>query len=116
MRGFRNVLALGIASAVAFMAAPAWAQADFTGAGEESELDCNGGAASVTGASNVLTITGACTRLTITGADNQVTVDLAKVSTIRVEGAGNQIRWRAPGTAKPRLAVTGAGNRISRQR
>jgi hypothetical protein len=50
------------------------------------------------------------------GASNRITIDLAKASTIRVEGADNEIRWRAPGTAKPRLNVVGAANRISRLR
>ncbi|AQR75856.1 hypothetical protein BXU08_11830 [Sphingomonas sp. LM7] len=95
---------------------PAQAQAEFTGAGEESELDCDGAAATIEGASNILTITGACTSLTVTGAGNRITVDLAQASRIQVVGADNEIRWRAPGTAKPRLSVTGAGNRISRQR
>jgi hypothetical protein len=111
-----NVAFLGLAPAALFAAVPAQAQAEFTGAGEESELDCNGGAASIEGASNVLTITGACTGLTITGAGNRVTVDLAKISRIHVVGADNEIRWQTAGTAKPRLSVTGAGNRISRAR
>ena len=98
------------------MAAPARAQAEFSGAGEEAELDCGEGAAVIEGASNILTITGACTSLTVTGASNRITVDLAKVSMIRVEGADNIIRWRAPGTAKPRLNIAGASNRISRLR
>ena len=34
---------LGLASAALFASMPAQAQAEFTGAGEESELDCNGG-------------------------------------------------------------------------
>ncbi|MDV3456529.1 DUF3060 domain-containing protein [Sphingomonas sp. HF-S4] len=113
---YRNMVFLGLAPAALLGAMPAQAQADFTGAGEESELDCNGGAASIEGASNVMTITGACTSLTITGAGNRVTIDLAKVSRIRVVGASNEIYWRAPGTAKPRLSVQGAGNRISRAR
>ncbi|NIJ19731.1 hypothetical protein FHS95_001400 [Sphingomonas naasensis] len=114
MPGFRNIALWGMAPAAMFMAAPACAQAEFTGADEEAALDCGGGAATIVGSGNVLTITGACTRLTITGAGNRVTVDLARISAVHVEGADNQIQWRAPGTAKPRLAVTGAGNRISR--
>lgn len=116
MQMFGKVAFLGFTSAALFAALPAQAQAEFTGAGEESELDCNGGGASIEGASNVMTITGACTSLMITGAGNRVTIDLAKVSRIQVVGASNEIYWRAPGTAKPRLSVTGAGNRISRAR
>ena len=104
------VLTAGVA------ATPACAQVEFNGAGETSELDCGGGVASIEGASNVLTITGACSSLTIVGASNQITIDLASKSAIRVEGASNEIYWRAPGAAKPRVSVTGAGNRVARQR
>ena len=116
MRGIRRVTLVAMASATVFMAVPAQAQADFSGAGEEAELDCDGGAAVIEGASNTLTITGACTSLTVTGAGNRITVDLAKASVIRVEGADNVIRWRAPGTAKPRLNIAGAANRVARLR
>lgn len=75
----------------------ALAQADFTGAGEESELDCAGGAATITGAENRLHISGGCT-------------------TLSIQGAGNEIRWIAPGQAKPTLHIVGAGNKISRQK
>jgi hypothetical protein len=116
MRDFKRTAFLVVASAGIFTAMPACAQTEFTGAGETSELDCDGGGATIEGASNILTITGSCTSLQVTGAGNRITVDLAKVSTVRVEGADNEIRWRAPGTAKPRLNVVGASNRISRQR
>jgi hypothetical protein len=116
MREVRTVTLVAMASAAIFMALPAQAQADFSGAGEEAELDCGEGAAVIEGASNVLTITGACTSLTVTGAGNRITVDLGKVSAIRVEGADNVIGWRAPGTAKPRLNIAGAGNRVTRLR
>lgn len=116
MRGFRTATLITIAAAAVCMAAPARAQAEFSGAGEEAVLDCGEDAAVIEGASNILTITGACTSLTVTGAGNRITVDLAKTSIIRVEGADNVIGWRAPGTAKPRLNVAGAGNRISRLR
>ncbi|MEN3748283.1 DUF3060 domain-containing protein [Sphingomonas sp. HF-S3] len=116
MLNLRNVVLGGLGAAAVFLALPAQAQTVFTGAGEESELDCDGGAVSVEGASNTLTITGDCTRLTVSGASNRITVELAAASSIRVEGAGNQIRWRAPGTAKPRTSIVGAGNRISQLR
>lgn len=116
MRDLRAATFVVLALAAGVAAAPACAQAEFSGAGETSELDCGGGAASVEGASNVLTITGACSSLTIAGASNRITIDLASTSAIRVEGADNEIYWRAPGTAKPRVSVTGAGNRIARLR
>lgn len=92
------------------------AQADFTGAGEESELDCGGGAATITGAENRLQISGGCTTLSVQGAGNVISVDMAAKSAIHVTGAGNEIRWIAPGQAKPRLHIVGAGNKISRQK
>lgn len=107
---------IAFAGAALFAAAPASAQATFTGAGETSELDCAGGTVVIEGASNILTITGACTGLTVVGASNRITIDLAKVSAIRVEGAGNEIHWQAPGTSKPRISVAGAANLISRRR
>jgi hypothetical protein len=116
MRDLRAAALVISALAAGVAAAPAYAQVEFNGAGETSELDCGGGAASIEGASNVMTITGACSSLTITGASNHITIDLASKSAIRVEGAGNEIYWRAPGVAKPRVSVTGAGNRIARQR
>jgi hypothetical protein len=116
MRDLRAAAFVISALAAGVAATPACAQVEFNGAGETSELDCGGGAARIEGASNVMTITGACSSLTIAGASNQITIDLASKSTIRVEGASNEIYWRAPGAAKPRISVTGAGNRIARQR
>lgn len=113
MRSFGKIAFAGVAL---FVAAPASAQTEFSGAGETSELDCAGGTVRIEGASNILTISGACTGLTLVGASNRITIDLAKVSTIRVEGAGNEIHWQAHGTAKPRISVAGAANRISRRR
>ena len=97
-------------------AVPALAQADFSGAGATLELDCDGKRATVEGASNTVVITGACASLQVVGAGNRITVDLAAGATIRIEGADNEIRWRAPGDAKPRVTIAGAGNRLSRLR
>ena len=111
----RTVLAF-VSAAAAFLPASALAQAQFTGAGEESELDCAGGSVSITGADNTLHITGVCTSVSIEGAGNRISVELAEKSVIHVTGAGNEIRWTAPGQSKPRVNVVGAGNRISRLR
>lgn len=102
------------ATFAAATAASAFGQTTFTGAGEESELDCDGGSVRVEGADNMLTIHGRCTSLIIEGASNRITIDLGAQSTIRVTGAGNQIRWTAPAQAKPRVRVTGAANTIAR--
>lgn len=99
---------------LAIAPAAALAQSNFTGAGEESELDCAGGSVTITGADNTLHITGACTSVSIEGAGNHISVELAAKSVIHVAGAGNEIRWTAPRQSKPRLNVVGAGNRISR--
>lgn len=116
MRDARALVVMVLATAAIGWAVPAAAQTSFSGAGEHSELDCDGGAVTVEGASNMLTIRGACTSLTVSGASNLITIDLAAKASIRVEGADNQIRWIAPGTAKPRVSVAGAGNQIARRR
>jgi hypothetical protein len=116
MRDVRKLTLVTLAPIAAAWAIPAQAQAEFTGAGENSELHCEGAAAEIEGASNTLTIHGPCTSLNLTGASNKITIDLAAKSTIHVVGADNEIRWTAPGDAKPRLNVVGAGNRISRRR
>jgi len=115
MRDVRKLALLTLAPIAAAWAMPAQAQTEFSGAGENSEIDCNGGSVRIEGASNTLTIQGACTSLNLSGAGNTITIDLAAQASIRVEGADNQILWRAPGTAKPRVSVTGAGNRVARR-
>ncbi|MBB4837448.1 hypothetical protein HNP52_000499 [Sphingomonas kyeonggiensis] len=116
MHDFRKLAVMILAPIAASWALPAQAQTEFSGAGENSEIDCNGGTVQVEGASNTLTIRGACTGLNLTGAGNRIVIDLATKSTIQVEGADNQIRWRAPGEARPRISMTGAGNRIMREK
>lgn len=113
---YRPLAALAAIAALSVAAAPAFAEdgATFSGAGQELELDCNGGGASIEGASNIVTITGNCTSLSIEGADNRVRVQLAAKSAIHVVGASNQVVWTGPAGAKPRLSLTGAGNRVSR--
>ena len=112
---------IGLTAAPALAAAPAQAQhrgqggVHIEGAGQErSVYDCAGGPASIEGAGNEVTITGACSALTITGASNIVRIDLAPGATIRIEGAGNQVRWTMPGNARPRQSVQGASNSVSR--
>jgi len=116
MRDVRKLALMLLAPIAAGWTLPAQAQAEVSGAGENSEIDCNGGTVHIEGASNTLTIRGACTSLNLTGAGNRVVIDLAAKSAIRVEGADNEIRWRAPGDARPRVSMTGAGNRILREK
>ncbi|HWK40602.1 MAG TPA: DUF3060 domain-containing protein [Croceibacterium sp.] len=105
-----------IAAALAVVSAPLAAQASFTGAGETSQLDCDGGEATIEGASNTLAVTGGCTRVVITGAGNTITVALAPKGAIEVTGASNTIRWTTPDGSAARVSVTGAGNRIEKAR
>ncbi|MCW1430114.1 DUF3060 domain-containing protein [Novosphingobium sp. JCM 18896] len=95
---------------------PAAAQAQFEGAGEHAELDCDGGVARIEGASNVMTVTGRCSQVVIEGADNEVHVELASKGVIHIEGASNRVTWTTPDGSKPQLRVSGAGNRISAAR
>ncbi len=90
--------------------------ASYTGAGANSEMDCDGGPASVEGASNTIIFEGACRSLKITGAGNIVTIDLAAQSTISIEGASNEVYWTAPKGTRPKQKVSGAGNRVMRAR
>ena len=100
-------------SAVLAIAAPAFAQATFEGAGEQGELDCSGGTATISGASNRMTVTGGCRQLVIEGADNEVRVELASKGVIRIVGASNRVQWTTPDGSKAQLWVSGAGNQIS---
>ena len=108
--------AMGLTAIALGIAGPAAAQAHFEGAGARSELDCDGGVATIEGASNVITVTGRCTQLVIEGADNEVRVELAAKGVIRIEGASNRVTWTTPDGSKPQLRVSGAGNRVSMAR
>lgn len=116
MRDVRKLALTTVVPIAAIWAIPAQAQTEFSGAGEKSEIDCNGGSVHIEGASNTLTVHGPCTGLNVTGAGNRITIELAAKSAIRVEGADNEILWIAPGAAKPNIRVTGAGNRVARRR
>jgi hypothetical protein len=105
---------LGAALLAGGIAVPATAQTAFEGAGQESRIDCDGGEAHITGASNRITVDGPCRLLSVEGAGNIVSVDLAEKAAIRVVGSSNRITWRAPGQARPRVSSTGAGNSIRR--
>ncbi|MEJ5978115.1 DUF3060 domain-containing protein [Novosphingobium sp. PS1R-30] len=102
--------------AVLALASPASAQATFEGAGDQGELDCGGGIATISGASNRMTVTGGCSQLVIEGADNEVRVELASKGVIRIVGASNRVQWTTPDGSKAQLRVSGAGNRISMAR
>lgn len=114
MRNIYRAAAIGVAAFGIGIAAPACAQTVFEGAGQNSEIDCDGGSVRIEGASNTLVIHGPCTSLVIEGADNRILIDLAAQSTIAIEGASNQVRWTAPGKARPKLRVAGAANSVTR--
>jgi hypothetical protein len=88
--------------------------ANYIGAGADTEMDCDGGPASVEGASNHITFRGGCSSLEITGAANIITIDLASNARISVTGASNEIYWTAPQGTRPKQDITGAGNRVVR--
>lgn len=92
------------------------AQATFTGAGQNSDLDCGGDSATIEGAGNEITVSGDCRQLDVVGASNRIQVAMAKGGTIHVQGAGNRIYWTAPAGTKPRTSVVGADNQIARSR
>lgn len=98
------------------LTAPASAQAMFEGAGEQGELDCRGGIATISGAGNRMTVTGGCRQLVIEGAANVVRVELASKGAIHIVGASNRVQWTTPDGSKAQLRVSGAGNRISMAR
>lgn len=112
----RNRAAIVFSVFAAAAPAPLLAQASFAGAGQEAELDCNGGKADIQGADNTLVIGGSCTELTVQGAGNRIRVDLASLSTIHVQGAGNDINWTAPADSKPKVMISGVDNRVHRTR
>ena len=96
------------------LAGAAQANADFNGAGQQAELDCEGGAVDINGANNTLIVHGSCTRLTLQGAGNRITIDLAKIASISITGANNDIRWKGAATTKPKITSVGIGNKIYR--
>ena len=105
-----------IAATAMVCATSAFAQVEFDGAGQRSTLDCDGGQAIVSGASNELTITGPCNGLTLQGASNIIRIDLTSAASISVEGASNEIIWTAPSGSKPKIRSVGAANQIYRAR
>jgi hypothetical protein len=110
----RRAFAIAVILSLAAFAGPAQANADFNGAGQQAELDCEGGAVDINGANNTLVIHGSCTRLTLQGAGNRITIDLAKQASISITGAENDIRWKAAPTTKPKITSVGVGNKIYR--
>ena len=92
----------------------AGADQEFQGAGQRTSLDCDGGSIKVGGAGNELRITGACSYLQDEGASNRIQVVMAPNGLIKVEGAGNRIRWSAPAGKKPRNSASGADNQVVR--
>ncbi len=111
-----TVIRLAIAISCIAASMPAYAQSSFEGAGGTTELDCDGGTATIEGASNIVTVTGQCTLLIVEGAGNRVQVDLAPNGEIRVVGASNEVVWTTPDGSKARVSITGADNRVSNSR
>jgi hypothetical protein len=65
----------------------------------------------VNGASNVITLTGTCSKVQVNGASNTIQAD--GVGKLAVTGAGNKVTYkRGAGTARPKIANVGVGNTI----
>ena len=105
-----------VATALLALSSPAVAQSAFSGAGATTELDCDGGTATITGASNTVKVTGQCSQLVIEGAGNTVSVALAPKGMVTIIGASNVVTWTTPDDSKPRTNIQGAGNRLSQAR
>jgi DUF3060 family protein len=109
-------LFLGIAL-VAAAVAPAGADPTWKLDANQSQYSyvCGGGEwISVTGNGNSLSLTGDCGQLDVTGSDNRVAID--GISTIRVSGNNNDIRYArvVNGKKKPAIKKKGAANTVRR--
>jgi hypothetical protein len=86
-----------------------------TGSGRKETIACSENTmVSISGATNELTFTGNCKGVSVSGSMNKVTLD--GVGKLSVSGTGNNITWkRALGDAKkPKVAVTGFNNKVSK--
>lgn len=111
-----NVVKAALVLSTLALPASLAAQASYEGAGATQELDCDGGTATIQGASNTIRVTGRCSALVIEGAGNRVQVDLAPKGSVRISGASNIVTYRTPDRSKARINVAGAGNRVSMAR
>ncbi len=86
-----------------------------SGAGGDETIDCRGRAFKLDGASNHFVLLGECPELSIEGAGN--VVDVERVGTIRINGAGNKIFWGEALVGRiPDNFNEGAGNEIVQKR
>lgn len=87
-------------------------------AGNEQTLahDCDiGERVELVGDNNIVAITGQCIGLSVTGVGNQVTIDV--VDEIRIDGNGNDIRWKRGFTVdRPTSLETGGRNSVAQLR
>jgi len=84
-----------------------------SGVEQQRSIPCEGRDVVVNGVDHVLTFTGACASLTLTGTDSTVTIGLKPGASVKIEGTGNKVRWRADGP--PRTKISGVDNSVSRQ-
>lgn len=103
-----------LALALLLLASPAIAQADapllVQAEGQALSPFCAGRDVQVEGNHNVVTLVGACRSLLLKGVANQVALALAPAGTIRVEGSGNRVSYRAAG--EPGVVALGEGNLV----
>lgn len=80
------------------------------GGGNIQQVDCDGRAVSIQGASNEITLTGNCPSLLVRGGGNIVSIEIRPGGSISVRGASNVITWYSD--ARPRVTLSGANNRV----
>lgn len=94
-------------------AAAAAAGAQLAGSDQTMNHTCEiGERVELVGDNNIVAITGQCIGLSITGIGNQVTIDV--VDDIRIEGDGNDVRWRRGFTVdRPNSLESGGRNSVT---
>lgn len=90
--------------------------ANVSGVEIDQSVDCQGRPATVSGTGNRITFGGDCPGLTVSGTDNEIHITLRPGATIRVSGVDNTVTWRVNGQGRPRVAVSGVGNRVAAAR
>lgn len=90
--------------------------ANVSGVEMAHSVDCQGRPATVSGTDNRITFSGDCPGLTVSGTDNEIHITLRPGATIQVSGVDNTVIWRVSGQGRPRVSVSGVGNRVAAAR
>ena len=81
-------------------------------AGATRTVACNGGAAQVEGARNLIKFTGVCTSLQVRGDGNAISIPLSGQSRIDIEGGHNRVHYSAMAGIAPQLRIVGDGTEV----